>query len=119
MPGSSSENLAIMPNKFKNLIWLKRNDFVIAEEDASNTSKVRFSIKFILNKDQVKHLKKVNKFPSAFMNDTAKDIMKMDDDIMPAYEDDISDQIEDTDYGAAVEEAEAEVEAEGESLKST
>ena len=58
------ESLAILPTKYRKLIWVKRGDFVIvagASHDfltaAGDKGKVRFMVEHILYKDQVKHLK--------------------------------------------------------------
>jgi probable RNA-binding protein EIF1AD len=62
--------LAMLPTKFRKLVWLKRNDFVIVrtgggqDEDAttgndgndSTTKGIRFIVTHILYKDQVKNL---------------------------------------------------------------
>lgn len=70
--------LAILPTKFRKLVWLKRNDFVICEcandddinsTTSSNTNQnggIRFMIKHILYKDQVKHLKQKHLWPNDF-----------------------------------------------------
>mmetsp|Transcript_37107 Transcript_37107/g.37783 ORF Transcript_37107/g.37783 Transcript_37107/m.37783 type:complete len:202 (+) Transcript_37107:166-771(+) len=66
--------LAMMPNKFKKLIWIKRGDFVILSSDSDtsgdSSSKVRFMIKNILNKDQIKNIKRIGKWPIEFSDDT-------------------------------------------------
>lgn len=66
-----SSELAMMPTKFKKLIWIKRGDFVIlsasaeaGERSASASGavesfKVNFMIKHILTKPQVKHIQQV------------------------------------------------------------
>jgi len=73
--------LAILPTKFRKLVWLKRNDYVIVqtgeEEDTLNASEgtdtgevptvrtgsIRYIINHILYKDQVKHLKTEGLWP--------------------------------------------------------
>jgi probable RNA-binding protein EIF1AD len=71
--------LAILPTKFRKLIWVKRNDYVICscaqEEGTENEAKeneprstsieggIRYMIAHILYKDQVKHLKEIKKWP--------------------------------------------------------
>lgn len=76
--------LAILPTKFRKLVWLKRNDYVIcavAEDESENddhpdesdsNSKnvaknidggIRYMIQHILYKDQVKHLKENGLWP--------------------------------------------------------
>lgn len=72
--------LAFLPTKFKKLIWIKRNDFVIVEcgdeEDEDRHLKIekdsssgggggfRYAITHILYKDQVKHIKSKGLWPS-------------------------------------------------------
>jgi probable RNA-binding protein EIF1AD len=58
------ESLALLPTKFRKLIWVKRGDHLIvsgASHDfltaAGDRGKVRFMVEHILYKDQVKHLK--------------------------------------------------------------
>ena len=91
--------LAIMPTKFKNVIWVKRGDFVIVSSgDKESVSveggvvgvgggggvpsssakkgkadKVKFFIKCILNKDQIKHLKAIKKWPQQISSDSNND----------------------------------------------
>ena len=89
--GSNEPQLAILPTKFRKLVWLKRNDFVIvqtakddilgdAEADpdyvkAVETGSIRFMISHILYKDQVKHLKSEGLWPEddPRFNDAAAD----------------------------------------------
>jgi probable RNA-binding protein EIF1AD len=60
--------LAILPTKFHKLVWVKRNDYVIVQtgDDASKDDDggIRFIISHILYKDQVKHLKSENLWPT-------------------------------------------------------
>lgn len=71
-----SPQLAFLPAKFRKLVWIKRNDFVIVEcgdeeEDEeeqqqskkSETSGFRYVIRYILYKDQVKHIKSKGLWP--------------------------------------------------------
>ncbi len=64
--------LALMPAKFKNVIWVKNGMFVIASPCAVVTggkkskSKVTHDIVHILSPEQVTHLKKKGLFPSVF-----------------------------------------------------
>jgi probable RNA-binding protein EIF1AD len=62
LEGGGSE-LAMLPNKFKKLIWVRRGDYVIASSSADDCTtatgdegKVRYMIKHILSKEQIKHL---------------------------------------------------------------
>ena len=107
---SSSVELAILPNKFKNLIWVKRGDYVIVSsgddsaskfgEDATSRSgkkekgdKVKFFIKCILNRDQIKHLKAIKKWPQQEDDSSSAAPIAShnvegvySDDLMPGYE---------------------------------
>jgi probable RNA-binding protein EIF1AD len=65
--------LAMLPTKFRKLVWIKRGDFVIisaAEGDFTtadgSAGRVRFMIDHILYADQIKHLKACGKWPAAF-----------------------------------------------------
>lgn len=58
------ESLALLPTKFRKLIWVKRGDHLIVSGTshdfltaAGDKGKVRFMVEHILYKDQVKHLK--------------------------------------------------------------
>lgn len=70
--GARNVQLAILPTKFRKLVWLKRNDFVIVrcgeDEDGSenidSTGSIRYQIEHILYKEQVKHLKKEGFWPN-------------------------------------------------------
>ena len=87
--------LALLPNRFKNLIWVKRNDYLIvkkggggeggvhaggaetADVDADaiavalaatavsseSTFAIQYEVQHVLNKDQIKHLRTVGKWP--------------------------------------------------------
>jgi hypothetical protein len=81
MSAKASENLALLPNKYRNVIWVKTKDFLIVsggaseleeEEDSSGIpagSKVQYAVKHILNKAQIKHIKKIGKWPDCFTID--------------------------------------------------
>ena len=72
--------LALLPTKFRKLVWLKRNDFVIVQtggtdndddddQDNGKTKKetgggIRYIINHILYKDQIKHLRSKGMWPS-------------------------------------------------------
>ena len=73
--GARTQQLAFLPTKFRKLVWIKRNDFVIVqcgeEESAeqsdqkdSGSSGFRYVITHILYKDQVKHIKSKNLWPT-------------------------------------------------------
>lgn len=73
--GARTQQLAFLPTKFRKLVWIKRNDFVIVqcgEEESteqsnqkdSGSSGFRYVITHILYKDQVKHIKSKNLWPS-------------------------------------------------------
>lgn len=66
----SAPKLAILPTKFRKLVWLKRNDYVIVEtaaeekeKDREGTGSIKFIISHVLYKDQVKHLQSKGLWP--------------------------------------------------------
>ena len=78
--------LAFLPTKFRKLVWIKRNDFVIVEcgdeednetNDQNQSDKkegggFRYVISHILYKDQVKHIKSKGLWPTdSFFDDEA------------------------------------------------
>lgn len=71
--GPDSSSLAILPTKFRKLIWVKRGDFLIVSGTshdfltaAGEKGKVKFMVEHILYKEQVKHLKEVGLWPADF-----------------------------------------------------
>ena len=64
--------LAILPTKFRKLVWLKRNDYVIVtcaddvedEGECEDDGIIRYMVKHILYKDQVKHLRREGMWPT-------------------------------------------------------
>ena len=81
--------LALLPNRFKNVIWVKRNDYLIVKgssEEApgdaptaaspaeSSSSGVQWEVQHVLSKDMIKHLRSVAKWPEAeFVQDVIPD----------------------------------------------
>jgi probable RNA-binding protein EIF1AD len=83
---NEKNGLGLLPNKFRNLIWIKRNDFVIVTTTTSDVESVevipdpsakfvgsdqqsslkRFEIKEILNAEHIKHLRSSNQWPMKF-----------------------------------------------------
>ena len=75
-PTIRAPQLAYLPTKFKKLIWIKRNDFVIVEcgdEDSEEKEEkysssggggFRYAITHVLYKDQVKHIKARGLWPT-------------------------------------------------------
>ena len=71
----TGKHLALLPKRFKNVIWVKRNDYLIVKRDmtpedvfgsatAEATSSVQqYEVVHVLSKDQIKHLKSVGKWP--------------------------------------------------------
>jgi len=69
--------LALLPNRFRNVIWVKRNDYVIvknvtggstdgsssAVDGAGGPGGVQYEVQHVLSKDQIKHLKSIGKWP--------------------------------------------------------
>ncbi|CAM9432063.1 unnamed protein product [Scytosiphon promiscuus] len=71
MLASGEPALALLPTRFRKLIWVKRGDYLITstsagdfETSAGEAGKVRHRVEHILNKDQVKHLKKQGLWPA-------------------------------------------------------
>ncbi|EKU20680.1 rna binding protein, partial [Nannochloropsis gaditana CCMP526] len=69
----NSGSLALLPTKFRKLIWVKRGDFVIVsgtshdfQTAAGEKGKVKFMVEHILYKEQVKHLKDQGMWPVVF-----------------------------------------------------
>ena len=75
---SESVELAILPSKFHKLVWVKRGDFLIVQGVAENSdqvdesdgNKVRYLVKHVLYKEQVKFLKGKPYWPSRFMKES-------------------------------------------------
>lgn len=69
--GKCIEHVAILPNKFKNLIWIKRNDYVIIQNiNNLSTNTQQYDIKNILKREHIKHYKSAGKWPSQFDTET-------------------------------------------------
>jgi probable RNA-binding protein EIF1AD len=93
---SGGLELARLPNKFNKLIWVKKNDFLIVERnddsanvDSTSTSKVKFVINNIINKDNIRALKSQNLWPIEFETEKIKVLSYDKNDLMPGYEEDI------------------------------
>jgi probable RNA-binding protein EIF1AD len=121
---SGAQSLALLPNKFKKVIWVKRNDFVLITsasdestvfEQASETAalmtlgatpsaapsstkeaKIQHQIEFILGKDQIKNIRDNNLWPAEFEGKGVKgdSSRRAQDDIMPDYEEEDADESE-------------------------
>ena len=59
---SGCSSLALLPTRFKNVIWVKRGDFLIAathvQDGEANASKMKFIVTHVLYPEQIKHIKK-------------------------------------------------------------
>jgi len=79
----TTSQLAILPTKFRKLVWLKRNDYVICavadEDDKGDDGGIRYMVTHILYKEQVKNLKDKGFWPKNdyFLDD------KDNDDVQP------------------------------------
>jgi len=69
------EELALLPTKFKNLIYVKRGDFVIVSgtDDLEDDSKIRWMVRHILFRDQVAYLRDGRAGPGAWPERFLKD----------------------------------------------
>ena len=73
---------AILPNKFKNLIWIKRNDFVVVDSIANDN----YEIKQILSRDHLKMLISDGLWPDEFKGGIDEsNVVSMNYDAMPEY----------------------------------
>ena len=108
-------SLALLPTKFKKLIWMKRGDFVIlskAERDVEVTTGksagVKYLIQHILNEEQIKNIKKEKKWPENWpqsevksleeKKEKEKEIDSMDEDIAENEEEEEEDEFLDMGY---------------------
>ncbi|KAH8555176.1 hypothetical protein BGW37DRAFT_476071 [Umbelopsis sp. PMI_123] len=58
--------LAILPPRFRNLIWVKRGHYVVLDPEATSTEKLGGEIVHVLFPDHVKDLKAQGKWPEEF-----------------------------------------------------
>lgn len=87
----SEIQLAILPSKFRKLIWIKRGDYLIVNKSEADIEiatgekgKVMFNICNILQPNQIKDLKSEGKWPEYFNQDKGKEkeVNKDDDNIV-------------------------------------
>jgi len=66
--------LALIPAKFKNVLWIRKGSFAIVDMEAEQlyAGKVRTTIVHLLSPDHIKDLKKLDKWPSAFLTESEK-----------------------------------------------
>eukprot|EP01029_Cantina_marsupialis_P027573 TRINITY_DN773035_c0_g1_i1.p2 TRINITY_DN773035_c0_g1~~TRINITY_DN773035_c0_g1_i1.p2 ORF type:complete len:190 (+),score=43.37 TRINITY_DN773035_c0_g1_i1:60-572(+) len=88
-------SLALLPTKFRKLIWVKRGSFLIVSTptgdykcSSGRIGKVRYIIDSILTDDQVKHLKEKNMFPKCFFEKEKADTIESDIVIMESDSED-------------------------------
>lgn len=66
---NSEENIMVkLPSKFHKVVWVKVRDYVIVEE-CSSKDEIPL-IKYVLNRDHIKYLKKTNKWPEWLLEET-------------------------------------------------
>ena len=124
LSNSEETELAVLPKKFVNLIWVKRNDFVIIQRGPASPEdsaaevveapatavegKLLYEIKHILKKDQISHIKKKGLWPSKFDETAASS--RGGKVASTGYGEDmiIMDPDYDADYGMEYEEGEEE-----------
>jgi probable RNA-binding protein EIF1AD len=120
---SEKNGLGLLPNKFRNLIWIKRNDFVIVTTTTSDvesteaipdpsarsvgsdqqSSLKRFEIKEILNAEHIKHLRSSNQWPMKFKDLNSgtgvkvAELVTYPDDNMDDEESEEEEEVEETD----------------------
>mmetsp|Transcript_9254 Transcript_9254/g.10230 ORF Transcript_9254/g.10230 Transcript_9254/m.10230 type:complete len:150 (-) Transcript_9254:65-514(-) len=66
-----AKQLYRIPSKFLNVVWMRKNDFVIIEEypNLNKDQKVRGSIMHKLRPPQIRHIKSIGKWPERFATD--------------------------------------------------
>jgi len=66
--------LAILPSKYKKVVWIRKGDFAVTEAQAEQKStKVRTTISVLLTPSQIKDLKKQGKWPKEFTEKEKKE----------------------------------------------
>lgn len=68
---SGVTELTLLPKKFHKLIWVKRGEYVIVlrevdEKVEETSSKVRSVIQHVLTREQIRHLERLNLWPTEF-----------------------------------------------------
>lgn len=82
LPNDAKVELALLPSKFNKLVWVKRGDYIIvqsaADDNTENTittsttgAGIRYLVKHVLYKEQVKFLRSMPYWPSDFNDDSA------------------------------------------------
>jgi translation initiation factor IF-1 len=76
------KSLAVLPSKFRKLIWIKTNDFVLVDgnEEDKGAEKAKYEIKHIFSRDNMKYLKSQQLWPFENVENEKKGYA---DDIMP------------------------------------
>jgi probable RNA-binding protein EIF1AD len=71
--GDGTEGLAVLPTKFRKLVWIKRGDYVIVagasadiETAAGATGAIRFRVVHVLYREQIKFIKNAGMWPPSF-----------------------------------------------------
>ncbi|CAE7645613.1 eif1ad [Symbiodinium microadriaticum] len=112
LSGGGGLELAMLPNKFKKLIWVRRGDFVIAAsavDDCTTATgedvKVKYMIKHILSKEQIKHIVDIGIWPEDFEVKEAgkKSSVMTQEDLMPDYDSEEDYEEDDDESGLKVD----------------
>jgi len=84
--------LVSMPNKFRKNVWIKRGDFVVVNP-IEEGDKVKAEICTILYKDQIKHIKANNLWPTGFekAEEVSQDLSKLKIKEVPSNSEEDSD----------------------------
>ena len=70
IPGNKSV-LADLATRFKSALWIHRGTFVVVQvESGTETGLERGTIESVLNKEQIKDLKRLNRWPEEFVQET-------------------------------------------------
>ncbi|ORX85713.1 nucleic acid-binding protein [Anaeromyces robustus] len=65
LPDGTS-TLVTLPPKFRNLVWIKRGNYIIVQPSTERKNKLYGDIEFILFPEHIKHLKSLGKWPEEF-----------------------------------------------------
>ncbi|KAJ3396160.1 putative RNA-binding protein eif1ad [Lobulomyces angularis] len=77
---NDTESLTSLPTKYNKLLWVKKNNYLIIEPNTEKTNKIDSEIVHVLFREQIKHIKKCNKWPIVFADKGELENEKLDDD---------------------------------------
>ncbi|EGC28627.1 hypothetical protein DICPUDRAFT_159921 [Dictyostelium purpureum] len=63
---NESKVLAILPQKFNKVLWIKKGNYAIVDKEDESSKQVRCVVSHILSKENIKGLVKSNEWPKEF-----------------------------------------------------